>query len=207
MIAQIWALLDQQFSHGKQKTGARGRGAGAVKRAVSGGPYPAAPSHAVESIRPAAAAVDVDALPSDQHHLGFEGIGVESVRATSGFLPPNELVYSEGPSSFPAAVSENTAAAAPEAAAAGAAAAAAVFSETLEGGLRGSEKATGALVQQTTNPSLLGPLPTHEALTSATTGGPRGPIQATWQGEGERGVTQGEACDIGSRQGDAPEGL
>lgn len=180
MSFQLWAALEHQFSHGKQKAGARQKGGGASKRAASGGPTAsdcAAPA-AVAGVAAAVGAV-APALgrPGAADHnlppLSYDVGGKNAVGASPGMPCMNGLVYTG-----PAAAKE-------DAAATGGAAADAAVPQTVERVPSLGEIASESTLQQTSTSGRAGISPPNNPLTPAASGSHRGSSQTNWQGEGQ----------------------
>ncbi|CDJ35893.1 bromodomain-containing protein, putative [Eimeria mitis] len=184
--SKLWTALEQQFSHGKQKAGARQKSGGASKRAVSGVPSaPESAAPAAAAAPPAATGVAASATGrpgAADHHpppLSYDGVGRDTMGASPGAPCMNGLPYSGSP-------------AAGEDAAPGAGTDEAAVSEKLEGGPAASDKVSETTQQQTSISGLPDVVsPPRNPLTPAATGSHRGPLQANWQVEGGPAMAQG----------------
>ncbi|CDI87466.1 bromodomain-containing protein, putative [Eimeria praecox] len=186
--SKLWAALEQQFSHGKQKTGARQKGGGSSKRAASGlasASDSAAPAAAAAAAAAAAGAgVPASARPgaTDSHPppLSYDGAAGGVLGPSPGVTCMNGLMYTG-----------STAAGEEAATAAAAAAAEAGISEGVEGAAAASETVSDTTLQQTSTSAIAGISPPSNPLTPAASGSHRGHSQANWQGEGGALLGQG----------------
>lgn len=181
--SQAWAALEQQFSHGKQKAGARQKGGGASKRAASGGASASENTVSAAAAGPAAAAPSAVGRSAAADHntppQSYDSAGRNALGASPGLPCVNGLVYSGS-----SGVREEVATALP--------AREAAVSERVEGVVATSENASESTLQQTSTSGLAGVSPPSIPLTPGASGSQRAPSQANWQGEGGRFLGQGK---------------